>query len=338
MQHYLWQFWYQQVLLSSVLAERNKPTWGGWYSYYKNTCGYTAENAEIAVMWRVLRYLGLAETPTQAETAHNTPQYRMPQPETAYTAIQPETASRKARTKQDHTPLAGIGAYTETYQTPALQQFSDWLNIGATHGPSAFYAAIRKAGYMPHPPDTSTEARAMHADTGMLVIAGDVDKTTQRETLRASIALFTVVLDRAFSQPSADYVAVNVLRPMLAGDIRYIAASAGLETALDRVSGNAPMSPRIATYCTWLLASMVYVCEQLHTSGHDTIRMPQAEAYEAISLAEQQHKARKRKASNEHHKQAGKWHDVILKDEAIRKLERKAASQASGKPKGYRHH
>lgn len=338
MQHYLWQFWYQQTVLSSVLAERNRPVWQDWYSYYKNTCGYTAENAEIAVMWRVLRYLGLAETPTQAETPHNAPHYRMPQPETAYAATQPETATRKAKTRQDHTPLAGIAAYAEAYQTPALQQFSDWLRIGATHGPIAYYAAIRKAGYLPYAPDTNVEARGMRADTGMLAIAGDNDRTTQRETLRASTALFSTVLDRSIAQPSADYVAVNVLRPMISGDIRYIAATAGNETAIDRVGGNAPMSPRIATFCTWLLASMVYVCEQLHTSGDDTILMPQAEAYEAISLAEQQHKARQRKASAEHHKQAGKWHAVILKDPAMRKLERRAAAQAQGKPTRYRHH
>lgn len=249
-----------------------------------------------------------------------------------------ETASRKARTKHVATPLAGMVEFTDVYQTAAMQRLAVWLERGATHGPQAFFAAVRQAGYMPYPADSLAEHISLAADTGAIRIAADTATLATRQALRASTAIFTTVLERGYSQPSCDFLAVNVLRPMIAGDIRYVAASQGQETAQDRVAGISAMSPRIATFTTWLLASLVYVCEQLHSGKADTISMPQATAYEAIEAAEAAHKARLRKASAEYHNQAGKWYNLVLKDSAIRKQERREAAQARGKRLGYRHH
>ena len=339
--HYHWQLARWALALSVLDTAINDKD--SYYAYFLEKCGLDKDVAET-------RALAMFLAPPTPDTPNgkNAPQYRMPlQPVTSYHApqhkpsgLQPatETASRKARTHQPHTPLAGIGSVSEVYQSPALQTFTAWLEIGAAQGPSAYFAAVSQAGLMPYPPDSHLERLALSQDTGLLAIQADTSLLAQRATLRASTALFTTVLERSFSQPNADFVETNVIRPMLAGDTRYIAASKGLQQPKDKLAGVAPMSPRIATFCTWLLASMAYVCSQLHTTQADTILQPQAELFEAITDAERQAKARTRKLAHEHHKQADRWHDLVLKDPQIRKLERKAAAQAMGKPTRYRHH
>ena len=338
MHHFLWLRLHLALKQLCFTAQHDE-----WYSYYRHTCGYSADDAETATLARALRGVD-----TLPDAPQNAPRYQMPTqaissyhaPQHKPSGLQPatETASRKARTRQASTPLAGIGEIAAVYHSPALQTFTAWLEIGALQGPTAYFAAVSQAGLTPYPPDSTLERLLLARETGILAIPADAALLAQRATLRASTALFTTVLERSLSQPNADFVEDNVIRPMLAGDTRYVAASKGLEQPKDKLAGVAPQSPRIATFCTWLLASMAYVCSQLHATQADSILQPQAEVFEAITDAERQAKARSRKLAHEHHKQAGKWHDLVLKDANIRKLERKQSAQAMGKPARYRHH
>lgn len=224
-------------------------------------------------------------------------------------------------------------------QTLPMRALLDILENGASLGMTGYNGACMHVDVQPQPRDTDREKfSGVYALTSedMLLSAAYWQHS---ETLTATRALFDTLLWHGMQCATLDHM-LAVLHHMARTDLSTIAVDAGMQTDVDRVTGQGRYSPRIATMCSWLVVSVLYVAQQLREMyrRYDVLSDAQIAYWTRYDAAQAQTDRIARMRHVAHTRLSGKHTDRFQDTDTKRNHRRVVSHMTDRRPKGYRHH